>query len=43
MEVVIVEAVRTAVGRLGGALKDIEANHLASLINEYSSVLHTES
>lgn len=30
--VVIVEAVRTAVGRLGGTLKDIEAHHLASIV-----------
>lgn len=31
-EVVIVEAVRTAIGRLGGALKDIEADVLAALV-----------
>jgi acetyl-CoA C-acetyltransferase len=31
-EVVVVEAVRTAVGRLGGALKDLQAEDLASVV-----------
>jgi acetyl-CoA C-acetyltransferase len=31
-QVVIVQAVRTAIGRIGGALKDLEADHLAALV-----------
>ncbi|MDR1621083.1 MAG: acetyl-CoA C-acyltransferase, partial [Synergistaceae bacterium] len=31
-EVVVVEAVRTAVGKLGGALKDLQAEELASIV-----------
>ncbi|MDR3333095.1 MAG: thiolase family protein [Synergistaceae bacterium] len=31
-EVVVVEAVRTAVGKLGGALKDVQAEELASIV-----------
>ena len=30
-EVVIVEAVRTAIGKLGGSLKDVECDHLAAV------------